>query len=118
MRKSVATSVTQFVLAGLAAVVLISAGTIYVVRRNATSEAIRNARDIAGIDGRAVAEPTLADGVLGHDPTALARLNTQAEVREHSSAVRIGERDVLESDVGTRPHQRSCLRAVAQPMRN
>ena len=62
MRKSVATSVTQFVLAGLAAVVLISAGTIYVVRRNATSEAIRNAREVAGIDGHAVAEPVLADG--------------------------------------------------------
>src|SRR3954454_5714298 len=64
MRKSVATSVTQFVLAGLAAVVLISAGTIYVVRRNATTEAIRAARDIASIDGHAVAEPVLDDGVL------------------------------------------------------
>src|SRR5438132_5157985 len=31
---------------------------------------------------------------------ALSRLNTQAEVREHSSAIRIGERDVLETDVG------------------
>ena len=59
---------TQFVLAGLAAVVLISAGTIYVVRRNATSEAIRNAREVAGIDGHAIAEPVLSDGVLTGDP--------------------------------------------------
>ena len=82
-----ATSVTQFVLAGLAAVVLISAGTIYVVRRNATSEAIRNARDIAGIDGHAVAEPMLADGVLTDDPTALARLNTVVHERILSERV-------------------------------
>jgi two-component system NarL family sensor kinase len=87
MRKSVATSVTQFVLAGLAAVVLISAGTIYVVRRNATSEAIRNARDIAGIDGHAVAEPMLADGVLTADPTALGRLNTVVHERILSERV-------------------------------
>src|SRR5437763_12546088 len=87
MRKSVATSVTQFVLAGLAAVVLISAGTIYVVRRNATTEAIRNARDIAGIDGYAVAEPVLVDGVLSGDPAAQARVNTVVHERVLSDRV-------------------------------
>src|SRR5437588_2432966 len=87
MRKSVATSVTQFVLAGVAAVVLISAGTIYVVRRNATTEAIRNARDIAGIDGYAIAEPTLADGVVSGDATALARLDTVVHERILSERV-------------------------------
>ena len=87
MRKSVATSVTQFVLAGLAAVVLISAGTIYVVRRNATSEAIRNAREVAGIDGHAVAEPVLADGVLSGDPEAVARINTVVHERILSERV-------------------------------
>src|SRR5436309_9355512 len=87
MRKSVATSVTQFVLAGLAAVVLISAGTIYVVRRNATAEAIRTARDIAGIDGHAVAEPVLADGVLNGDPVVLARVNSVVRDRILSDRV-------------------------------
>src|SRR5947207_2590059 len=87
MRKSVATSVPQFVLAGLAAVVLIAAGTIYVVRRNATTEAIRNARDIAGIDGHAVAEPVLADGVLSGDPAALGRINTVVHERILSERV-------------------------------
>ena len=82
-----ATSVTQFVLAGLAAVVLISAGTIYVVRRNATTEAIRAARDIAGIDGHAVAEPVLADGVLSGDPAALAGINTVVHERILSERV-------------------------------
>src|SRR5947209_68907 len=87
MRKSVATSVTQFVLAGLAAVVLISAGTIYVVRRNATSEAIRNAREIAGIDGYAVAEPVLVDGALSGDLAALDRVNTVVHERVLSDRV-------------------------------
>src|SRR5207248_8578639 len=87
MRKSVATSVTQFVLAGLAAVVLISAGTIYVVRRNATSEAIRTAREVAGIDGHAVAEPVLADGVLSGDADAVARINTVVHERIVSERV-------------------------------
>src|SRR5947209_18756514 len=55
-------SVVQFVLAGLAAVVLISAGTIYVVRRNATTEAISQAREVAGIDGHAPPDPNLVVG--------------------------------------------------------
>src|SRR5439155_14709134 len=75
MRKSVATSVTQFVLAGLAAVVLISAGTIYVVRRNATSEAISQAREVAGIDGHALAEPNLSAGLVNGDAAARARID-------------------------------------------
>src|SRR5438309_3467252 len=75
MRKSVATSVTQFVLAGLAAVVLISAGTIYVVRRNATREAISQAREVAGIDGHALAEPNLSDGLVNGDAGARARID-------------------------------------------
>jgi signal transduction histidine kinase len=87
MKKSVATSVTQFVLAGLAAVVLISAGTIYVVRRNATTEAIGTARDIASIDGHAVAEPVLADGVLTGDAVAEASLNTVVHERILSERV-------------------------------
>src|SRR5438067_13138322 len=80
-------SVVQFVLAGLAAVVLISAGTIYVVRRNATSEAISNAREVAGIDGHAIAEPALADGVLSDDPAAIARINTVVHERILSERV-------------------------------
>jgi two-component system, NarL family, sensor kinase len=87
MRKSVATSVTQFVLAGLAAVVLISAGTIYVVRRNATTEAIRAARDIASIDGHAVAEPVLDDGVLSSDAASLERVDTTVRGRILSDRV-------------------------------
>src|SRR5205807_3180741 len=87
MRKSVATSVTQFVLAGLAAVVLISAGTIYVVRRNATSEAITQAREVAGIDGHAIAEPNLTDGIVTGDPTTRAKIDTVVHQRVLSERV-------------------------------
>ncbi|MBV8981249.1 MAG: integral membrane sensor signal transduction histidine kinase [Acidimicrobiia bacterium] len=79
--KSVAASVTQFVLAGLAAVVLISAGTFYVVRHNATTEAIRNARDIATVDAHAVAEPLLSDAVLAGDPVATQQLDSVVRQR-------------------------------------
>jgi len=81
----VAAAVTQFVLAGLAAVVLISAGTIYVVQRNATKEAVRNAREVAALSGRAVVEPMLADGVLTSDPPALARVDRVVKDRVLSS---------------------------------
>src|SRR5205807_4225534 len=87
MRKSVATSVTQFVLAGLAAVVLISAGTIYVVRRNATSEAISNAREVAGIDGHAIAEPNLSDGLVTGDSAARGQLDAVVRQRILSDRV-------------------------------
>src|SRR5207237_1200684 len=80
-------SVVQFVLAGLAAVVLISAGTIYVVRRNATSEAISQAREVAGIDGHAIAEPNLADGLVTGDPAARGSLD--AVVRQRILSERV-----------------------------
>src|SRR3977135_1850161 len=87
MKRSVPAAVTQFVLAGLAAVVLISAGTIYHLRRNATSEAIRNAREVASIDGHAIAEPVLSDGVLTGDPHAMATLNAVVHERILSERV-------------------------------
>lgn len=82
-----ATSVTQFILAGLAAVVLISAGTIYVVRRNATSQAISKARDVASVLGNSVAAPVLANGVLSGDPADVSRLNTVVHERILSDQV-------------------------------
>src|SRR5437763_1078194 len=80
-------SVVQFVLAGLAAVVLISAGTIYVVRRNATTEAISQAREVAGIDGHALAEPNLMDGLVDGDPAARSRIDSVVRQRILSERV-------------------------------
>ena len=68
-------AVTQFLLAGLAAVILITAASVYVVRRNASSEAVRDAREVAAIDGHAIVEPVLGDDVLAGDPAARARLD-------------------------------------------
>src|SRR5438270_7800595 len=87
-RNVVATkSVVQFVLAGLAAVVLISAGAVYVVRRNATDEAISQAREVAGIDGHALAEPNLSDDVVNGDPAARARIESIVHQRILSERV-------------------------------
>jgi len=71
----VVAAVTQFLLAGLAAVLLITAASVYVVRRNASSEAVRDAREVAAIDGHAIVEPVLGDDVLAGDPAARARLD-------------------------------------------
>ena len=75
MRKPVATAVMQFLLAGLAAVILITAASVWVVRRNASSEAVRDAREVAAIDGHAIVEPVLGDDVLAGDPAARTRLD-------------------------------------------
>lgn len=68
-------AVAVFVAAGLAAVVLISAVTVMVVRRSATHEAVRAARDVARVEGRSVVQPVLDDRVLAGDPSALAALD-------------------------------------------
>ena len=65
----------QFLLAGLAAVILITAASVWVVRRNASSEAVRDAREVAAIDGHAIVEPVLGDDVLAGDPAARDRLD-------------------------------------------
>jgi two-component system NarL family sensor kinase len=72
---TVARAVTIFVAGGLAAVVLISAVTVMVVRRSATKEAIRNARDVAHVEGRSVVQPRIDDRLLAGDPAALAAID-------------------------------------------
>ena len=64
-------AVARFVAAGVIAAAVISAGAYWVVSRNAVSEAIRNAQEIAAIDGRNIAAPALTDGVVAGDAAAL-----------------------------------------------
>ena len=66
-----ATSVLRFVAAGLVAAAIISAGAYWVVSRNAVSEAIRNAQEIATIDGQGIVGPALSDDVMAGDPVAV-----------------------------------------------
>ena len=70
-----ARAVAGFVAGGLAAVVLISAVTVMVVRRNATKEAIRSARDVAHVEGRSVVQPVLDDRLLTGDAVAVAAVD-------------------------------------------
>jgi signal transduction histidine kinase len=89
--------------AGLVAVVMLSVGAVLVVRHTATADAVRDAMDLADVDGRAVAGPMLADGLLTGDPAAIARLD--AVVRQHILGDRVvrvkvwsGEGRILYSD--------------------
>jgi two-component system NarL family sensor kinase len=64
-----------FVAGGLAAVVLISAITVMIVRRNAINEAIRTARDLAHVEGRSVVQPLIDDRLFSGDPVALTAID-------------------------------------------
>jgi signal transduction histidine kinase len=74
-RPTAARAVAVFVAGGLAAVVLISAVTVMVVRRNAIKEAVRNARDLAHVQGRSIVQPLIDDRLLTGDPAALAAID-------------------------------------------
>ena len=69
------TAVLRFVLAGVLAAAVITAGAYWVVSRNAVAEAVRNAQEIAAIDGRGIVAPQLNDQVAAGDSTALKALD-------------------------------------------
>ena len=82
-----ATSVLRFVAAGLVAAAIISAGAYWVVSRNAVSEAIRNAQEIAAIDGQGIVGPALSDEVMAGDPVAVGVFDRLIRDRVLSSRV-------------------------------
>jgi two-component system, NarL family, sensor kinase len=65
----------RFALSGLLAMVVIGAAAFVIVRRSATAAAITQAKDLAQLAGRGIAEPVITPGVLRGDPAALARLD-------------------------------------------
>jgi two-component system NarL family sensor kinase len=67
--------VAHFALSGLAALVLLGAVGVYLVRQVGRTEAIRDAKHAALLAGRGVAEPYVTAGVLRGDPKAIARLD-------------------------------------------
>jgi len=87
MSSAVTTAVLRFVLAGLVAAVVISAGAYWVVSRNAVAEATRNAQEIAAIDGRSIVAPALTDAAVGGDPLALHSLDVLVHDRVLSARV-------------------------------
>ena len=75
-RRTVASAVLAFTIAGLIAVLLIAVLVTVVVRRQATDQAVDEARRLTSVQGRAVVEPALTDGLFGGDPAAVAHLDS------------------------------------------
>ena len=77
----------RFVAAGLFAAAVISVGAYWVVSQNAVAEAIRNAQEIAAIDGRNIAGPALTAPVVNADAAAMSAFDRLVRERVLSSRV-------------------------------
>jgi two-component system NarL family sensor kinase len=73
--QSVGRAVAQFGITGLAAVLLLGAGAVSVLRSTGRSEAIREAKQVTRLAGNAVVGPHVDAGVLAGRPGALRRLD-------------------------------------------
>jgi signal transduction histidine kinase len=71
----VAASVLAFAAAGLASVLVIGLLVAWMVRRDATENTIREARDLTISEGRTAIAPVLQDGLLTGDPAAVAAID-------------------------------------------
>jgi two-component system NarL family sensor kinase len=67
--------VSRFALSGLAALILLGAAGVYVLRHTGRSEAIRNATEVAQVAGRGVVEPALTPALMRGDRRAVARVD-------------------------------------------
>ena len=67
--------VAQYALSGIGALILLGAAGVYLLERVGRREAIRNARQVAEVAGRGVAEPELTAAVLHGDATAVGRFD-------------------------------------------
>ena len=71
----------RFAISGLIAMIIIGALAFVIVRRSATSGAIRQATELSQLAARGIAEPLITRGVLRGDPAALARLDHAVRTR-------------------------------------
>jgi two-component system NarL family sensor kinase len=71
----------RFALSGLVAMVIIGAVGFVVLRRSATSGAIRQAKELTQLAGRGIAEPLVTPAVLSGRPSDLARLDRSVRAR-------------------------------------
>lgn len=77
----------RFVLASLAALMILLGGGVYALQRVGESEATRHARDIAALAGQGVVEPGLTPALLDGDRAALARFDALVQERVLSDRV-------------------------------
>lgn len=85
--RSVRNVVARYAISGLAALILLAALSVFVLRRTGQSEAIRNAKQVTELAGRGAIEPALTPALMRGEPTAIARLD------------RVVERGVLRNDI-------------------
>ena len=82
--------VLQYALSGLAALILLSAAGVYLLRDVGRDEAVRNARQVAELAGRSVVEPALTPGLLRGDPAAIAEVDAVVQrVLQQGRIVRV-----------------------------
>jgi two-component system, NarL family, sensor kinase len=71
----------RFALSGLAAMIIIGAIGFVMVRRSATSSAIRQAKELTQLAGRGIAQPLITPGVLRGVPADLSRVDRAVRQR-------------------------------------
>jgi signal transduction histidine kinase len=71
----------RFAVSGLAAMIIIGAIGFVILRRSATSGAIRQAQELTQLAGRGIAQPLITPGVLRGAPADLARLDRAVRQR-------------------------------------
>ena len=84
---SIAREVAKSLAASLAAVLVFVLASIPLLRHLGRSEAIREARAVAGLAAQGVVEPNLEDALLAGDPAALARMDRVVQERVLSDSI-------------------------------
>ena len=83
--------VTQFTLAGLAAVAVVGAVSAYLLARAGTDEAIRDAKRLTALAGEGIVQPALSDRFLRGDPAAIRRIDelVRGRILSHDGVARV-----------------------------
>ncbi len=89
-------AIAQYALSGIAAVILLGAAGVYLMRHVGEREAIRNATQLAEVAGRGVVAPMLTPALMRGDPRAIARVDVAVRRRvldEHVVRVKVWSPD-------------------------
>src|SRR2546421_9975040 len=72
---SVSAAVGRFALVSVAAILLLGAVGVAIMRSTGTAESIREAKQVTRLVGRGTVEPAVTPGVLSGDPRAIRKLD-------------------------------------------
>jgi two-component system, NarL family, sensor kinase len=76
-----AAALTQFGVAGIVASLLLALAGVAVLRKTGTDEATKDAKRVTNLVAKGIVQPQVTDGLLRHDPAAIARVDRV--VHEH-----------------------------------